>query len=383
MPLAAVAGISAGTSLLGGIFGSNAAKDAADAQASAAEQAAQLQYQASQNALDYQKQKDAQNQSNIAPWLQMGGGALNQLGYLLGISPNTSLGGQGATSLPYGGGSTYGSPTALSGPIPTAPAPTGTAIVPRSPFAGTQPIPMAGVSNVRPVVGSGVTSGPTSITGGTSALTPASPTTPGAGTPPAAGGFGSLLQPYSGTFTAPTDITEQNDPGYQARLKLGTDALQRSAAARGGVLTGGTAQALDQFGQDYASNEYNSVYNRALQNFGTNYDVYNQNQANQFNRLAALAGVGQTAANQLGSLGQSAANGVTSNLLSTAANMGQDYQNAGAANASGYVGGANAYSGALSGIGGNISNLYLMQQLMGGGGGGYVPSGNELTDMGI
>src|SRR5579871_613418 len=67
---------------------------------------------------------------------------------------------------------------------------------------------------------------------------------------------GSLLTPYSGTFSAPTGLTEQNDPGYQARLQLGTEAIQKSAAARGSVVTGGTAKALDTYGQDYASNEY-------------------------------------------------------------------------------------------------------------------------------
>jgi len=169
----------------------------------------------------------------------------------------------------------------------------------------------------------------------------------------------------------------QNDPGYQARMNIGADVLQRSAAARGGVLTGGTAKALDQFGQDYASNEYNNVYNRALTGFQTNYNQYNNDQSNQFNRLAAISGIGQTAANNLSTAGQNASNNVSNNLLSTAANMGQQYNNAGAANASGIVGSANAWSGALGGLGGNLSNLYMLQQLqnMGGYGGGSGSGG--------
>jgi hypothetical protein len=189
----------------------------------------------------------------------------------------------------------------------------------------------------------------------------------GLGTGGAANGSGvaqgSLLQPYGQTFTAPTGLTEQNDPGYQARLKLGTDAIQRSAAARGGVVTGGTAKALDQFGQDYASNEYGNVYNRALNDYNTNFNAYNTNQTNQFNRLASLAGVGQTTATNLANQGQTASNNVTSNLLNTATQQGQDYQNAGAATASGYVGAGNAYSGALSGIGNNLTNLMLLSNL--------------------
>jgi hypothetical protein len=176
-------------------------------------------------------------------------------------------------------------------------------------------------------------------------------------------GQGSLTKPYSGTFTAPTGLTMQNDPGYQARLKLGTDAIQRSAAARGGVVTGGTAKALDTYAQDYASNEYGNVYNRALTDYTTKYNAYNTDQANQYNRLAALSGVGQTTANQLSTMGQNASNNVTNNLLGTASNVGQQINNAGAATASGYVGAGNAWSGGLNGATGNLQNLLLLQQM--------------------
>jgi len=182
---------------------------------------------------------------------------------------------------------------------------------------------------------------------------------------------GSLTTPYGQTFQAPTGLTEQNDPGYMARLQLGTDALQRSAAARGSVLTGGTAKALDTYAQDYASNEYNNVYNRALQGYTTNFNAYNTNQANQYNRLAALSGVGQTTANQLANQGQAASNNVTNNLLTSGAQQAQQINNAGAATASGYVGAGNAWSGALGGTANNLSNLYLLSQM--GGGSGYRP----------
>ncbi len=191
-------------------------------------------------------------------------------------------------------------------------------------------------------------------------------------------GQGSLLQPYGQSFTAPTGLTEQNDPGYQARLQLGTDAIQRSAAARGGVLTGGTAKALDTYGQDYASNEYGNVYNRALNTFGTNFNAYNTGQANQYNRLAGLSGAGQATAAGMAQQGQAASNNVTSNLLQTGQNVGQQINNAGAATASGYVGAANAYGTALNGIGNNLTNLGLMSQLSrsgyGSGAGGLAAS---------
>lgn len=173
---------------------------------------------------------------------------------------------------------------------------------------------------------------------------------------------GSLSTPYSGTFNAPTGLTEENDPGYQARLKLGTDALQKSAAARGSVLTGGTAKALDSYAQDYASNEYGNVYNRALTDYTTKYNAYNNDQTNQYNKLAALSGVGQQQAQQLATQGQNASNNVTQNLLTSGQNIGQQINNAGAATASGYVGAGNAWGGALGGIGSNLDSLALISQ---------------------
>lgn len=187
-------------------------------------------------------------------------------------------------------------------------------------------------------------------------------------------GQGSLTTPYSGTFTAPTGLDMQNDPGYQARFQLGTDAIQKSAAARGSVVTGGTAKALETYGQDYGSNEYSNVYNRALSTFQNNYNDYNTNQTNQYNKLAALSGTGQVTATNLANQGQAASNNVTSNLLGTAANQGQAYQNSGAATASGYVGAANAYGGAISGIGNNVTNLGLLSQLNQNGGVPNVPN---------
>jgi hypothetical protein len=188
---------------------------------------------------------------------------------------------------------------------------------------------------------------------------------------------GSLLTPYGKTFTAPTGLDEQNDPGYQARLKLGTDAIQRSAAARGGVVTGGTAKALDSYAQDYASNEYNNVYNRALQDYTTNYNAYNTDQSNQYNRLLGLATSGQQAAGTAATLGQNAANSQAGTITGTAATQGQDLTNAANATASGYINSANAWNGALNGVSGNLTNLALLSQLQNGS--GYGSSGSTLS----
>lgn len=86
----------------------------------------------------------------------------------------------------------------------------------------------------------------------------------------------------------PTGVSDANDPGYSARLQEGQKALERSAAARGTLLTGQTAKELDRYAQDYAANEYQNVYNRSLQEYGTNRQNAFQNyQTNWQNALDA------------------------------------------------------------------------------------------------
>jgi hypothetical protein len=117
----------------------------------------------------------------------------------------------------------------------------------------------------------------------------------------------------------------RQDPGYAFRLAEGQKALERSAAARGGLLSGGTLAATQRYGQDMASQEYTNAFNR-----------YQTERAARLNPLQSLAGLGQTSANTL-----SAAAG------QYGVNAGNAMQSAAAARASGYVGGANAITGAL------------------------------------
>ena len=116
------------------------------------------------------------------------------------------------------------------------------------------------------------------------------------------------------------------DPGYAFRLSEGQKALERSAAARGGLLSGATGKALERFGQDYGSQEYTNAFNR-----------YQTERAARLNPLQSLTGMAQTTANTLGNAGQT-----------MASNVGNDITNTAAARASGYVGGANALTGGLN-----------------------------------
>ena len=130
----------------------------------------------------------------------------------------------------------------------------------------------------------------------------------------------------------------QADPGYQFRMSEGMKALERGAAARGGLLSGSTLRATQRFGQDLASQEYQNAFNR-----------YQAERQARLGPLQSLAGVGQTTAQQLsGQAGQ------------MGANVGQAMQAGAAARASGYVGQANALTGAL----GTGLNFYQSQQLL-------------------
>src|SRR6185436_2737218 len=55
---------------------------------------------------------------------------------------------------------------------------------------------------------------------------------------------------FNEKFVAPTGLTYMNDPGYKERMRLGTDAIEKSAASRGTLLTGGVLKDLNKFGQD-------------------------------------------------------------------------------------------------------------------------------------
>ena len=203
--------------------------------------------------------------------------------------------------------------------------------------------------------------------GGTVAMGSGS-TTPSGGVPlssllnPSLGATGSLMQQWPFEFAAPTNVTEQNDPGYQFRQQQGQQALENQEAATGSLLSGGSAKALDQYNQNYASNEYGNVYNRALTNYQQAYNQFQQSQTNQFNRLADIAGLGQLSAGQLNSSAANTGSNVNNLLLGAGNQIGSALQNAGTARASGYVGAGNAYSGGLQGLTGIASLLAMMQQ---------------------
>lgn len=144
-------------------------------------------------------------------------------------------------------------------------------------------------------------------------------------------GYGSMAKEFTGQ-----DMYK--DPGYAFRLSEGVKALDRSAAARGGLLGGNQLRGVTQFGQDYGSQEYMNAFNR-----------YQAERQARLNPLQSLAGQAQTSANTLTSAAGNLGNA-----------LGESAINAGNARASGYIGSANAISNAL----GQGVNYYGQQQML-------------------
>lgn len=121
-------------------------------------------------------------------------------------------------------------------------------------------------------------------------------------------------------------------PGYQFRQDEGIRAIDRSASARGQLMSGGTLRELQRYGQGLASSEF----------------------GNYANRLSALAGIGQTA-NQQGIYAGAAAG---SQVGQSVANIGQSIMAGGTAQASGIIGANNAWQQGIGGVVGAIGGIF-------------------------
>lgn len=166
---------------------------------------------------------------------------------------------------------------------------------------------------------------------------------------------GNLSTPFAGTFTPPTLDEAKATPGYQFAQEEGEQGIEHGAAASGGAFTTGTLANLAGFNNNLAQNAYQQAYTNAQNTFGTQFNTYNTNQSNLYNKLASSSGLGQTTATQLGQIGQT-----------TAASIGNNITGAGAAQAAGTVGSANAITSGLTGTVNNILGQISLQQLMNG-----------------
>ena len=121
----------------------------------------------------------------------------------------------------------------------------------------------------------------------------------------------------------------RTDPGYQFSFDEGQRAVQGSAAARSGLLSGGAMKALSRFGTGLADQQYGSY----------------------LDRYSNLANMGQNSAAMTGQLGNA-----------SAGRQGAYLTDAGAAQAGGYLAQGNAVNGAITNM------LKTAGRLVGGGG---------------
>lgn len=103
------------------------------------------------------------------------------------------------------------------------------------------------------------------------------------------------------------DFYRNEDPGYGFRMREGLKAIDRSAAARGGLISGNAMRAAQTYGQDMASQEYGNAYNR-----------YMTNRAGQLNPLQSLSGQGMSTAGTIGNIGMSGANALAAGQIGSA-----------------------------------------------------------------
>jgi hypothetical protein len=144
-----------------------------------------------------------------------------------------------------------------------------------------------------------------------------------------AAGYGSLAKNFGmSDFKA--------DPGYAFRMREGLKAVDRQAAARGGLISGGALKAAQNYGQDLASQEYQNAYNR-----------YQTNRTNLLNPLQSLAGAGQTSANTIGNAAAGYGSEGSNALGGAGTAQANAIQNAANARASGYLGSQQSWNQAI------------------------------------
>jgi hypothetical protein len=143
-------------------------------------------------------------------------------------------------------------------------------------------------------------------------------------------GYGSMSKNF-------TMADFQADPGYAFRMTEGLKALDRQAAARGGLISGGALKAAQGYGQDLASQEYLNAFNR-----------FQTNRTNLLNPLQSIAGAGQTATNTLSQAGQNMGTNVANYMGNAGQAQAGAVTSAADARASGYLGAQEGWNRAIN-----------------------------------
>lgn len=168
----------------------------------------------------------------------------------------------------------------------------------------------------------------------------------------------SLTKPFS--FS---DYTQS--PSYAWQMSQGQDAINNSAAARGGLFSGATGKALESFGQNLANTDYQQAYNN-----------YNSSNMNTYNMLAGLSN--PNAVNSANNSAQNYASNYTNTAMGNASSLGNLSLASGQNTANMYSNFGNILNSSLgmglnynmmSGSGGDDGKNYMNNV---GGGGSYI-----------
>lgn len=168
--------------------------------------------------------------------------------------------------------------------------------------------------------------------------------------------YGSLLESYK-AYTPFSEADFKADPGYQFRLDQGNQAIQRLAAATGNLNSGRALKDAMNFSSGLASQECQNAYGRYNNDYTTGFNAHSTSQNNIFNKLAALAGIGQSSASSLANAGQNYANHA-GNALGQGAN----------AQAAGQIGSSNAWGQGIAGAANSLGGYFANQNAMRGSG---------------
>jgi hypothetical protein len=171
----------------------------------------------------------------------------------------------------------------------------------------------------------------------------------------------------SGPLTRKFSVADfWNDPvvklGYQSGLDLGTKALRNRAPLTTGLDSGAGLKELTQFGTDYTGMKAGDSYGRFV-----------GDQGNQFGRLAALAGIGQTATNTGATVGANISGNIAGTTMAGGTNIANLISAGGNAAAASRIAQGNAFGGGLN----SVANWWQSQNMLN----RMYPAGGSATPM--
>lgn len=324
--------------LLGGIMGGRSAD-----KASAAQQAADA------AAIEEQRRQFDLSRADLAPWRDTGGAAVMRLGQLMGLGGPSGGAGRAAAA-PAGVESREAIRARL---LPSFTTGGGAGGAPKEYDGGVEnSIRQLLIKDRNPAIYGGAVVDEQALNRAIDeemARQAAGRFVPGAAASGTTGyqmfGDSPLLRRFTvGDFWA-DPVTQL---GLQFGLSEGVKGINRMAGARGMRDSGSTLKALTRFGTDYTGQRAGESYNRFV-----------GDQTNVYNRLAGLAGTGQTAATTTAGLGANTSNNIA-NLLSSGGN----------ARGAAAIAGGNAMSGAAGSISNYFANQGLLNRLNNPGGSG-------------